>query len=27
VLLRAPDSTSVDPSEAYQAYQEASEGW
>ena len=27
VLLRAPASTSVDPSEAYQAYQEASEGW
>jgi hypothetical protein len=27
VLLRAPASASVDPSEAYQAYQEASEGW
>jgi hypothetical protein len=27
VLLRAPASTSVDPSEAYQAYQQASEGW
>ncbi len=27
VLLRAPATASVDPSEAYQAYQEASEGW
>jgi hypothetical protein len=27
VLLRAPANASVDPSEAYQAYQEASEGW
>ena len=27
VLLRAPAAASVDPSEAYQAYQEASEGW
>ena len=27
VLLRAPAGASVDPSEAYQAYQEASEGW
>ncbi len=27
VLLRAPTSATVDPSEAYQAYQEASEGW
>jgi hypothetical protein len=27
VLLRAPASASVDPNEAYQAYQEASEGW
>ena len=27
VLLRTPASASVDPSEAYQAYQEASEGW
>jgi hypothetical protein len=27
VLLRAPAAVSVDPSEAYQAYQEASEGW
>jgi hypothetical protein len=27
VLLRAPANAAVDPSEAYQAYQEASEGW
>jgi hypothetical protein len=27
VLLRAPTPSIADPSEAYQAYQEASEGW